>query len=227
MGYESPDEPPLEVVRSYLEPVLGTPEAATTFERMLAAMAPDDLLAVEPALRTLDVPTLVVWGTGDDFFGIEWAHWLRDTIPGVTEVVEVAGGKLFWPDERPGDLVPHLRRHWAAADTAADDQAGERRGRELGDGRAGTGAGLQDRVGLRVGGEEQLDRELLDGDVEGRRERGERGEEGEHRAVDVDAEREEERWLVVGPLGGAFVERGDVRVRAHLLVQRPRARGRR
>jgi hypothetical protein len=28
------------------------------------------------------------------------------------DVIEVDGAKLFFPDERPGDLVPHLRRLW-------------------------------------------------------------------------------------------------------------------
>jgi pimeloyl-ACP methyl ester carboxylesterase len=59
------------------------------------------------------VPTLLVWGTGDPNFELEWAYRFRDAVPGVTEVVEVPGAKLFFPDERPEDLVPHLRRHWA------------------------------------------------------------------------------------------------------------------
>jgi hypothetical protein len=41
-----------------------------------------------------------------------WAYYLRDLIPGAREVVEVDGAKLFFPEERPGDLVPHLDRHW-------------------------------------------------------------------------------------------------------------------
>jgi hypothetical protein len=50
---------------------------------------------------------------------LRWAYWLRDTIPGVTEVVEIDGARLFFPDERAADLVPHLQRHWAAADRRA------------------------------------------------------------------------------------------------------------
>jgi hypothetical protein len=30
-------------------------------------------------------------------------------------VVTVDGGRVFFPDERPEDLVPHLEEHWAAA----------------------------------------------------------------------------------------------------------------
>jgi pimeloyl-ACP methyl ester carboxylesterase len=115
-GYQDPDQPPLEIVDAFLRPVIGTPEAARQFELMLAALEPTDLLAAEPALKQLTVPTLVVWGTGDPFFDLKWAYWLRDTIPGVTEVVELPDARVFFPDERPGDLVPHLERHWAAAD---------------------------------------------------------------------------------------------------------------
>ena len=69
-------------------------------------------MAIEGRLRTLNVPTLVVWGTDDVFFDLNWAYWLRDTIPGVVEVVEVPGGRLFFPDERPDSLVQPLRRFW-------------------------------------------------------------------------------------------------------------------
>jgi pimeloyl-ACP methyl ester carboxylesterase len=64
------------------------------------------------------VPTLVVWGTGDEFFDVSWAYWLRDTIPGTTRVVTVDGARLFFPEERPMDLVPHLEQHWAAVPAA-------------------------------------------------------------------------------------------------------------
>ena len=69
-------------------------------------------MAVEPQLRELTVPTLVAWGTGDVFFELFWAQRLQDMIPGVLTVVEIAGAKLFYPDERAGELIPHLRQHW-------------------------------------------------------------------------------------------------------------------
>jgi pimeloyl-ACP methyl ester carboxylesterase len=113
-GYEHPEELSDDLIRAYMGPVVGTPEAALAFERLLASIAPDDLVEATPALKELTVPTLLVWGTGDVFFEVKWAYWLLDTIPGATEVVEVPGAKLFFPDERPEDLVPHLRRHWTA-----------------------------------------------------------------------------------------------------------------
>jgi hypothetical protein len=35
-------------------------------------------------------------------------------------VVEIDGGKLFWPGERADELVTHLRRHWAASASPVD-----------------------------------------------------------------------------------------------------------
>jgi pimeloyl-ACP methyl ester carboxylesterase len=114
-GYEHLDRVDPAVIRSYLEPCFATLERAREFERMLAALDDADLAAVTPQLRELTVPTLLVWGTGDSFFDVSWAYWLRDTIPGPTQVVTVEGARLFFPDERAMDLVPHLEQHWAAA----------------------------------------------------------------------------------------------------------------
>ena len=90
----------------------GTAEAARQAQRLLTSLHARDLLAAEPALARLQVPTLIVWGTKDMFFRRKWAYWLRDTIPGATEVVEIDGGRLFFPDERAAELTVALRRHW-------------------------------------------------------------------------------------------------------------------
>ena len=113
-GYEHPEKLDEETLRAYFTPVAGTPERARSFARFLTSLRAEDLVAAEPALRALTVPTLVAWGTDDTFFELDWAYRLRDTIPGVTRVVEIEGGRLFFPEERAADLVPHLRRHWDA-----------------------------------------------------------------------------------------------------------------
>jgi pimeloyl-ACP methyl ester carboxylesterase len=117
-GYEHLERVDPRLIRSYLEPCVGTIQRAREFERLVAALDPADLAAVTPELGELTVPTLVVWGTADTFFDISWAYWLRDTIPGVTGVVEIDGGRLFFPDERAAEFVPHLERHWAARSAA-------------------------------------------------------------------------------------------------------------
>ena len=111
-GFEHPDQVPAEVWRGYLTPIAGTAERARDFERLVAALDPAALDAAGQKLRALDAPTLLVWGTGDPTFEVKRAYQLRDMIPGAREVIEVDGAKLFFPEERPGDLVPHLARHW-------------------------------------------------------------------------------------------------------------------
>jgi pimeloyl-ACP methyl ester carboxylesterase len=105
---------PAEIARVWLEAQAGTPEAARQSQRLLTSLHARDLLAAEPALARLQVPTLIVWGTDDMFFRTKWAYWLRDTIPGASEVVEIDGGRLFFPDERAAELTAALRRHWEA-----------------------------------------------------------------------------------------------------------------
>jgi pimeloyl-ACP methyl ester carboxylesterase len=113
-GCQYPERLTADLVTSFLAPLLGTEEAAARLQDLIAGLGPDDLAAAEPGLRALDVPTLIAWATDDDFFALRWAHWLRDTIPGAGEVVEITDGKLFFPYERAADLAPHIRRHWTA-----------------------------------------------------------------------------------------------------------------
>jgi pimeloyl-ACP methyl ester carboxylesterase len=114
MGYQDIAKLPEDVARAWLEAACGTRESALQLQRFAATMNPRDLLAIEPALARLQVPTLIVWGTSDIFFRRKWAYWLRDTIPGASEVVEIEGGRLFFPDERASELTAALRRHWDA-----------------------------------------------------------------------------------------------------------------
>jgi pimeloyl-ACP methyl ester carboxylesterase len=110
-----PDRISDDELRGIMEPHQATLEAARRIERFVRSLAPEQLAALEPGLRELHVPTLAVWGTGDPIFPLELAEWLRETVPGIDEVVEIDGGLLFWPWERGDELVPHLRRHWGAA----------------------------------------------------------------------------------------------------------------
>lgn len=111
-GYQYPERVPQEVWRAYLTGIAGTMERARDSERLLASLDPADIEAVGGQLRALQVPTQLVWGTGDTGFGVKWAYFLRDMIPGAREVIEVDGAKVFFPDERPEDLVAPLRRLW-------------------------------------------------------------------------------------------------------------------
>ena len=116
-GFEDPTLLTAEELRALLGPAFAPPNGGRHFEHMLTSIRGDELTKIEPRLRALDVPTLLVWGTEDTYFPPHWGHWLRDAIPGVTELIEVEGAKLFIPFERPQQLATALLAHWAAGAT--------------------------------------------------------------------------------------------------------------
>jgi pimeloyl-ACP methyl ester carboxylesterase len=114
-AYERPQEVTDETIETYLRPHLATPQRTRDLARFLAAFDCAQTVAVEKQLRSLQAPTLVVWGTDDIYFDVKWARWLERTIPGVRRRVELEGARLFFPEERWQVLNDELRAHWAAA----------------------------------------------------------------------------------------------------------------
>jgi pimeloyl-ACP methyl ester carboxylesterase len=98
-----------EVYRTYIDPLRATQQTKDSFHRYWTSFDNAHTVAVEPKLRQLQVPTLVVWALDDMYFDVKWAYWLRDTLPGVKRVVEVPGAKLFFPEDQPQALVKPLR----------------------------------------------------------------------------------------------------------------------
>jgi len=101
-----------EVIRLYLQPILSSQQRIEAFQRYWLGFDKAHTLAIHAALKTLQVPTLIVWGLVDIFFDKKWAHWLKDTIPGAQQVIEVAGGRLFFPEDRPDALSGPLLQFW-------------------------------------------------------------------------------------------------------------------
>ena len=113
-AYSEPGAPTDEAVRVYLEPLVSSDERIKAMHRYWVAFDNSQTVAIEPLLRALTIPTLIVWGTDDIFFHVDQGRWLRDTIPGST-LVEVPGAKLFFPEDRPEALIGPLREFWADA----------------------------------------------------------------------------------------------------------------
>jgi pimeloyl-ACP methyl ester carboxylesterase len=101
-----------EVYRAYIEPLAASAQRRDDFHRYWLAFDHRQTVAIEPQLRQLHVPTLVVWALDDIYFDVKWAHWLRDAIPGVVGLTTVAGARLFFPEDRPLELVQPLRSFW-------------------------------------------------------------------------------------------------------------------
>ena len=110
-----------ETLRTYVGPLFATADATRTLERWLVTVEDvSQTREIEPLLRKLTAPTLIVWGTGDNFFPLKWAYWLKGAIPGARQVVELEGAKLFFAEERPDELADAIRGHWrASADATA------------------------------------------------------------------------------------------------------------
>jgi pimeloyl-ACP methyl ester carboxylesterase len=99
-------------IETYLRPLVASDRRLKDFERFLAAFDNKHTLAIEDGLKKLKAPTLIVWGTDDVYFGVEWARWLAGTIPGTKRMVELTGARIFFPEERADAFNRELRAHW-------------------------------------------------------------------------------------------------------------------
>ena len=108
-AYADPSVLTEEVLRVYFEPFVSTAERKASFHRYWLSFDPAQTVAIEPQLRGLHVPTLIVWALDDVFFAPEWARWLYDAIPGAVDLVHVSDAKLFFPEDRPAALIRPLR----------------------------------------------------------------------------------------------------------------------
>src|SRR5215216_1809139 len=111
-SYADPSVLTDDVIRLYLQPLLSSPQRIDAFQRYWLGFDNAQTVALHGALKKLQVPTLIVWGLKDIFFDKKWAYWLKDTIPGAKRVVEVAHGRLFFPEDRPDALVEPVLKFW-------------------------------------------------------------------------------------------------------------------
>jgi pimeloyl-ACP methyl ester carboxylesterase len=118
-AYEHPQQVRDETIEKYLRPFVRTEQRTRDLQRFLAAFDNKHTLAVEPKLKMLRAPTLIVWATEDIYFDLKWSHWLADNIPGTRRRVELRGARIFFPEERSAEFNKELRTHWEMARQAA------------------------------------------------------------------------------------------------------------
>jgi pimeloyl-ACP methyl ester carboxylesterase len=114
-AYEHPERVTDDSIDTYLRPFVRTEQRTRDLLRFLTAFDCAQTVAIEARLKTLEAATLIVWGTDDVYFDITWSHWLADTIPGTRRRVELAGARIFFPEERWVEFNHELRAHWHAA----------------------------------------------------------------------------------------------------------------
>jgi pimeloyl-ACP methyl ester carboxylesterase len=111
-AYEHPERLSDDDIETYLRPFVRSPQRTHDLERFLAAFDNKHTLTVEPQLKTLKAPTLIVWGTDDVYFPVKWSHWLAENIPGTRRRVEFKDARIFFPEERWQEFDKELREHW-------------------------------------------------------------------------------------------------------------------
>jgi pimeloyl-ACP methyl ester carboxylesterase len=73
--------------------------AARALMRQVRPLDPADTLAVADRLPTLGLPARVVWGETDQFQKVAYGERLAQDLR--TELVRIAGGKHFTPEDHP------------------------------------------------------------------------------------------------------------------------------
>jgi pimeloyl-ACP methyl ester carboxylesterase/uncharacterized damage-inducible protein DinB len=118
-AYEHPEQVDDYTIDTYLCPLVESEERTRDFQRFLAAFNNQHTLAIEDRLKTLKVPTLIVWGTDDVYFDVKWSQWLAKNIPGTRRRVELKSARIFFPEERWQEFDKALRSHWEAVQQEA------------------------------------------------------------------------------------------------------------
>jgi pimeloyl-ACP methyl ester carboxylesterase len=114
LAYERPNEVSDDTIETYLRPHRRSPQRLHDLERFVSAFDCRHTVDIEPALKRVLAPTLIVWGTDDVFFDLKWSHWLQNTIAGSRRRMELKGGRIFFPEERADEFNQALSAHWVS-----------------------------------------------------------------------------------------------------------------
>src|SRR5947207_4745796 len=96
-AYEHPERLTDESIETYLRPLVRTEQRLRDFQRFLDAFDTVQTVRLESRLRTLQVPTLIVWGTDDIYFPVKWSRWLADKRTRTDRRGRSGRGRMLWP----------------------------------------------------------------------------------------------------------------------------------
>lgn len=95
------------LTRRWITPVLTDPGVRRDAARFMRSVRPGDLLDVSTRLARFSKPVLLVWGTADRFFRLDFARRLVDSFPDA-RLVEVSGGRTFIPLDEPQRVASEI-----------------------------------------------------------------------------------------------------------------------
>jgi pimeloyl-ACP methyl ester carboxylesterase len=96
-----------EQTRAWVQPCLTDAGVRNDVARFAKQVDPQDLLAASSRLGDFGGPALLVWGTGDRFFKLDFARRLRDVFAHA-RLVEIEGGRTFVPHDHPSRLASEI-----------------------------------------------------------------------------------------------------------------------
>lgn len=109
----------------WVTPCLTDPAIRQDVARFARAVDPQDLNAASDRLSRFDGSALLVWGTGDRFFKLDFARRLRDQFADA-RLVEIDGGRTFIPHDEPARLAAEIAAFQPATTRAGSGTAGPR-----------------------------------------------------------------------------------------------------
>src|SRR5438552_19055529 len=103
-----------EAIEPYVRPHLASPARTQQLVDFILGFNNVQTVRIEGLLKKVTAPTLAAWGTGDPFFPVDAAYWLKNTLAGPVTVEEFPGGRMFFAEERADALNAKISAHWAA-----------------------------------------------------------------------------------------------------------------
>lgn len=98
-----------DTIEMYLAPLAAHPARSNAYGR---AAEGNPLAGIATALRTVQAPVRIVWGTGDTIFKPDMPDYLDKLFPNSRGVLRVPAAKLFFPEEFPDLIASELRALW-------------------------------------------------------------------------------------------------------------------
>lgn len=106
-----------KLMRRYCAPLITGKARRRSIARYCALEDDQILVRYEQDLKKFHKPALIVWGDADQFFPVEWADWLENTLGGPCEKHILHGGKIFFPEERAPEFTAILESFWRSQDS--------------------------------------------------------------------------------------------------------------
>lgn len=110
--YSDPSHPSDTAIGQYLAPLVSSYERSALTNRFAASLAPNPLAGITGRLRRCQVPTRIVWGTGDRIFSPGNVEYLVSVLPRVTGIRKIPDAKLFFPEELPDLIAQEAMTLW-------------------------------------------------------------------------------------------------------------------